>query len=314
MSLWAWQLRNPDVTDPAKAIEAVKKSRNNQTQCELSSSLASNFLRLIVRPLFSQARNPILTPAGQRAPEWDTKIRHHGEYATAEPWKDPQNASAIDLLRWSITVQDTKSVEANWALLVPPMLKMIDDIDLHWKATGSSLLTLLLERAPPTLLSRTGLSNVFSDSLFPLFTYLPTLTPEIESIALFDEVFPATLALAVVAHPTSTSSSPSSTSLSTQREKFIDRVIRDGILSPLFHAPPATYPKLGTSLLSHLPALLEMTGIDSVKHLQSLTSSISNILSDPLCLAYPPLPLSALKGLQSLISNSWATGQSAQGG
>jgi tRNA nucleotidyltransferase (CCA-adding enzyme) len=298
----AWQLRNPGVTDPADAIEAVKASKSENS--ELSSRLVSHFLQLTIRPLFSQARpNPHLTAAGDKAPERDVKGAATWNDTSKEPWKDPKNVYAIELLKWSISSMDSDGVAANWGSLVPPILKMIDDIDLEWKATGCELLTLLLPSTPPSLLSRTRLGDVFADSLFPLFTYLPTLTDEKDSIMLLDKVFPALMALVDVSHPMS-NTQPIST-LSTPRERFLDKLLRDGVLGPLFHTSPSSYPRLATTLLSHLPTLLHTMGIDSVKHLQSLVPLLSGILAEPLGLAYSPLMVAAAKGLQSVMLNAW---------
>lgn len=299
----AWQLRNPDVTDPTEAIDAVKADKDKNRNSELPSRLASHFLQLTVRPLFLQAKsNPNLTPAGNKAPEREQKSRYPDD-TSKEPWKEPKNGSSIELLRWCLSILDEKGVEANWGLLIPPILKMVDDIDLNWKATGCSLLTLLLKSTTPSLLSRTGLGNVFEDTLFPLFTYLPTLTPESDSVLLLDKVFPALMALVEVMHPTPPS--PPTSSLSTPRENFLDKILRDGVLAPLFHAPPSAYPKLATALLSRLPLVLDTMGIDSVKHLQSLVPLLSNILAEPLGLAYSPLMVTAAKGLQCIIQNAW---------
>jgi hypothetical protein len=45
--------------------------------------------------------------------------------------------------------------------------------------------------------------------------------------------------------------------------------------------------------------------IDSVKHVQTLTTVLSNILAEPLGLAYPPLMIAAAKGMQAVILNAW---------
>jgi hypothetical protein len=309
----AWQLRNPDVKDPSEAIAAAKASMNS----ELPSRLAAHFLQLTVRPLFSQtSSNPDVSSAGYKAPSRPRKAKLPDD-TSAAPWKERTNSWAIELLRWSISILDAKGIEANWALLIPPILKILDDIDLQWKAVGAELLTLLLKSTPPSLLARTGVGKVFEDTLIPLFTYLPTLTPENESVVLLDKAFPALMALPDVLYPPSptpntVSSLPSpstkptpDSSLSTPREKFLDKLLRDGILSPLFHAPPSAYPKLATTLLSHLPPLLRAMGIDSVKHLQPLTTLLSNILAEPLGLAYPPLMVAATKVLQSVVLNAW---------
>jgi hypothetical protein len=303
----AWQLRNPTITDPTEAIEAVKASREQTgdvKNSELPSALASHFLQLTIRPSFSQTK-PVtnLTPAGHAAPASHNLKSKFPDDTSKEPWKDPKNASVIELLRWSLMALDQAGVEKNWGLLIPPILKMIDDIDLTWKSTGCELLALLLRNTPSSLLKRTGLGNVFEESLFPLFTYLPTLTEEKDSVLLLDKVFPALVALANVVHPPS--KTPSASSLSTPREKFLDKILRDGIIAPLLHAQPSVYPKLATTLLSHLSPLLNSMGINSVKHLQPLTTLFSNILAEPLGLAYPPLMIQASRALQALIQNAW---------
>ncbi|KAH7115984.1 tRNA nucleotidyltransferase [Dendryphion nanum] len=302
----AWQLRNPSITDPAEAVEAVKESKTSKS--ELSSCLATHFLTLTVRSLFSQDKNPnpTITPAGNKAPVRDTRgPARYPEDTSGAPWKDPKNSSAIDLLKWSIASLDSKAIESNWHLIIPPILKMTDDLDTHWKATGCDLLTTLLTSTPPSLLKRTGLNAVFEDTLFPFFTYLPTLTPEPESIVLLSKVHPALLALANAIHPSDRSQNPPPSSLSTPREKFLDRILRDGFLAPLFHAPPSAYPRLATMLLEQHNTLVQSMGIDAVKHLQALTSLLSTILAEPLGLAYVQLMVAATKSYRVLIQNTW---------
>ena len=324
-----WQLLHPETTDPAAAVEMVKSSnldikaeepkKKAKKNSELSARLAAHFLRLTIRPLFSAQKHPNLTATGRKAdlPE-DQKASLPDDTSTAL-WKDPKQAYAIDLLRWVLSVLDAKGVEENWGLLIPPILSMMDDIDTKWKATGCQLLTSLLKSTPASLLARTGLGKLFEETLMPLFTYLPTLTPEEESIQLLDNVFPAVLALASILYPPTppTQSSPSFSQKQKQKpvdpfnrperkhEKFLDAILRQGILATLFHAQPATYPALASTILLHLPELLQEMGIDSVKHLQSLIPLLSGILAEPLGPTYPRLLVTATKGLQSVILNGW---------
>ncbi|KAJ4352652.1 CCA tRNA nucleotidyltransferase, mitochondrial, partial [Ascochyta clinopodiicola] len=114
----AWQLRNPSATDPAEAIEAVKKARESDS--ELPHRLASHLLKLTIPPFFPQTK-----PTS--AFELSSK---------PAPWKDPHNDYVLDLLGWSIRALDRKAIEQNWHLLVPPILKMIDDSEAKDKARG----------------------------------------------------------------------------------------------------------------------------------------------------------------------------------
>ena len=197
----AWQLRNPNTTDTAEAIEAVKASRSEQNESELPLRLASHFLQLTIPPLFPQNKPTSNALEASRQPA---------------PWKDAGNQYALDLLAWTIRTLDRKTIEAKWQFLMPPILKMMDDIDVEWKAKGCHLLGLLLEvlrRTPSSgssqkatmqkssstsFLQRSGYHNIFAEALLPMFTYIPSITPEKESVTLFREVFPAVTSLALL--------------------------------------------------------------------------------------------------------------------
>jgi tRNA nucleotidyltransferase (CCA-adding enzyme) len=297
----AWQLRNPGSTDSAAAIEAVKASGHEQTNSELPLRLASHFLQLTIPPFFPQNNPALNTLEASRLPA---------------PWKDPTARYALDLLAWTITVLGRKEIEAKWHLLAPPTLKMIDDMDAEWKAQGCRLLNLLLERLrepstnmlpkskattnqhPSSFLHRTGYHNVFADTLLPLFTYIPSLTPEPEAVVLFRELFPALTSLALLL--------PTEISKGDTRIRFLDKILRQGILAPLAHFPtPSTYPELATVILSHLQVLLGHLGVESVKHLPNVTPLLSIILQEPFILGHKPLALSTLNALQAVMLNAW---------
>ncbi|KAL1798990.1 hypothetical protein ACET3X_003027 [Alternaria dauci] len=296
----AWQLRNPNVTDPTEAIEAVKVSRAEKTDSELPLRLASHFLQLTIPPLFPQNKptSNALEASRQLA-----------------PWKDTANRYALDLLEWTISALDPKTIEAKWYLLMPPILKMIDDVAVEWKARGCHMLGLLLGNLHQTVvaddakksmarqgsanfLQRTGYHNIFAEALLPMFTYIPSITPEAESVTIFKEVFPTVTLLAQFL--------PADTSKGDSRERFLDKILREGVLSPLAHfLTPSSYAGLATLIMSHVPDLLGLMGIGTVKHLPDLVPLLSVILQEPLELSHKPLLLSTLKALQSVLLNAW---------
>jgi hypothetical protein len=212
----------------------------------------------------------------------------------------------LDVLEWTISALDRKTIEAKWHLLMPPILRMIDDSDVEWKARGCHMLGLLLGNLHQTtagqgstnFLQRTGYHNVFAEALLPMFSYIPSITPEAESVKLFKEVFPAVTSLAQLL--------PRDSSGSDSRERFLDKILREGVLSPLAHFPtPSSYPELGTVIMSHVSGLLGLMGLDTVKHLPDLVPLLSAILQEPFALSHQPLLLSALKALQSVLINAW---------
>ncbi|KAF2083294.1 hypothetical protein K490DRAFT_52041 [Saccharata proteae CBS 121410] len=290
-----WQLRNPGVTDPSAAIEEVK----NQRSGELIPALASHILRLTIRPLFAQ------TPR----PQPRVHSVHFGEEneEAAKPWKKPSEAYALDLLRWVLTTMSTSRVEKEWPMLVPPILTLIDDSDTAYKATGCVFLKLLLEATPPPLLHRTGLADVFEDAVMPCLSYLPTLTPEPESITLLDAAYPALITLAHTRFPRAnndTNPEPIFSPASAARAKLLDRILRHGILFSFAHAG-MDHARLATTLCHHLRILIQELGIESVKHLSSLIPLLSNVLSEPLGSLHPPLLAGAARALQEVMLNAW---------
>ncbi|KAE8828583.1 hypothetical protein CFE70_007860 [Pyrenophora teres f. teres 0-1] len=295
----AWQLRNPDVTDPAAAIEAVKASRGEQTDSELPLRLASHFLQLTIPPLFPQnkPRSNALEASRQRA-----------------PWKEAGNQYALDLLEWTIGTLGQKSIEAKWHFLMPPILQMIDDVEVQWKAKGCHMLGLLLGRLQKAgdvdrsktgskkdssnFVQRTGYHNIFADALLPLFTYIPSITPEQESATLFKEVLVAVTLLALLL--------PVDANNGDNREQFLDKILGQGILSPLAHFPtPSSYPELATLIVCHVPVVQGHMGIDTVKHLPDVVPLLSAMLQEPFALSHVPLVDGTLCALQSVMLNAW---------
>lgn len=296
----AWQLRNPTATDPSEAIEAVKAFKSEKNESELPSRLASHFLQLTIPPFFPQSRASLNTLEASRQPK---------------AWKEAGNAYVLDLLAWSIRAVDQKMIEAQWRFLIPPILKMIDDIEEEWKAKGCSLLRMLFDhlrdlqghsvstkpktsRESKSFLIRTGYHNVFKEALLPLFTYIPSLTPEREAVTLFRESLAAVISLALLL--------PDEDMQKDNRNCLLDTIVRTGILSPLAHFPtPSTYPELATVIVSNSSVLVGHMGIETVKHLPDLIPMLSTILQEPFALSHTKVVIATLHAVQNVISNAW---------
>lgn len=263
----AWQLRNPDITDPAQAIAEVKKSREG----ELPSRLITHFLSLTIPPFFPQTSST-----------GDDEDK---------PWKNPKSEYFLDLLRWSLKTCSEADVKNNISYLRPPIMELLLDTDLSWRTRACELITLLIEAASPAFIKAHGYDKMFSSELFPFFTFLPSLTPEPESVALLESVFPALITLCET---------------TGKEEKELDKLVREGVLAPLHHFPmPGSYPKLATLLLTQLPILLDLLKINSVKHIQAVLPLLSTIMQDPLTPSHPPLLHAACKSTQSVVLNGW---------
>ena len=67
-------------------------------------------------------------------------------------------------------------------------------------------------------LHRTGYHNIFAEALLPMFTYIPSITPEAESFTLLKDVFPTVTLLAHLL--------PADTDKGDSRERFLDKILR----------------------------------------------------------------------------------------
>ena len=304
----AWQLRNPGTTDSQQAIEEVK---NHQTKGELTSDLIRHFLKLTIRPLFIKASPATVTEQGrkvttERLPEKLTMSDMDDK--TAKPWKSAKDTYSLDILRWVVHSLDERTVAGVWPLIIPPLLTLVDDWEARYKALGASFMTALLGATPPELLERTGLGEVFEQALMPCLTCLPTITDEAESIPLLSAVYPALLMLARKRFPvpqnvTTTSVQTPLTPLERSKVKFLDSIIRKGIIYGYSHCG-TSYPAIVTILFDHLSIYLDELGIDSVKHLKYLMPMLSEALSNPTGSATVPMLVSATKALQAVIRNA----------
>lgn len=320
----AWQLRNPDKSDPEEAIEQVRLSREDQEQKqgELTKDLIHHFLGLTIRPLFAKTQHPTsITAQGRKRttevlPSKFEDLRLNEDESQTKPWKE-QDSYALDLLEWALrSLPDGETIEKNWGLLVPPLLTVVDDLDHSMKARGCIMLKLLLDRTPPYLLARTGIGDVIEEAVMPCLSYLPTLTPEDESIALLSAAYPTLIALSKVRYldnppkPKTQRKPHGPTSgdrfRSTPKEKqfhFLDTLVRQGILSGFAHA--SDHVRVAETLFIYLIPLIDELGIEFVKHLKHVLPLITNVLSNPFGPAYPPLLIAAAKALQTLMLNCW---------
>lgn len=236
---------------------------------------------------------------------------------------------ALDLLRWVIDTLSTSNakylLEPLWPLIIPPVLTFIDDHEIRFKVLGVQLLTSVLRATPRELLAKTGLAPVFEESLLPCFSYLPDLTPEGESITLLDVAVPAMFELIRVRFPDPTAPGASWMSIPASHSsvfgncaKSLTCLLRTAILAPLSQCPSSQYPRLASTVLSHLPSLLEALGHNTIRHLRDIFPQLTDILTHPLVAHHLPLLLSAVQGLQAVVINSrprmvWYRGEVTKG-
>lgn len=117
------------------------------------------------------------------------------------------------------------------------------------------ILTLFLSKCPLKTLKSTGIDAVLRDTAFPSLLFLPTLTPEEESVPLLRAAYKSLLTLALLDEDQQ----------SKWRRDLLDKLVRDGILTGYAHAPE--HIRVVETLMQETTQIVEAHGIYTVKHL-----------------------------------------------
>ncbi|KAI4110231.1 MAG: hypothetical protein LQ345_007039, partial [Seirophora villosa] len=211
-----------------------------------------------IKPFFFKARTPLLTPAARQAISPLPGPNGPSEFdAQNKPWKF-HSPHVVTIFRWVISQLDVPLVEVHWPLIIPPLLAIVDDVSITYKIKGCSLLLLFLNVCPASLLERTGLGEIFHATLVPYLLYLPSLTPEEESIPVLDATYTALIALTKARYGTSDTESP--------RTRALDVIFRYGVLKGYAHAGENV--RIARLLMEKSSDLVSAMGLHCVKHLK----------------------------------------------
>lgn len=123
---------------------------------------------------------------------------------------------------------------------------------------GLEILVLFLTKCPANVLLSTGIGSIFEEAVFPTLMFLPTLTPEDESIRLLRLAYRALLLLAGVDHGCD--------NYNQRTRRLLDRILREGVLAGYHHASENI--RLVQVFLETAAAIVDGLGIFCVKHLQ----------------------------------------------
>jgi tRNA nucleotidyltransferase (CCA-adding enzyme) len=331
-----------DTTDVLARLKHLKSEDNKLTSLTQAISLLelvpkkgapledvlSSLLTDVLKPIFASTPNPNLTPAGRKnlvsIPPTTGRFNALFLENDRKPWK--QASWPIDILRYVIHQYESQPtrkeiVEKQFYLLVPPILALIDDSEISSKTCGCELLSALcytILGCKSSILSRSGLADVFADSLKANFLLLPTLTPENESLALLHQLYPAFRALASATYPPGTlpasvksghleaallkpsvAGTRPSYPYRDPRQQMLDTILRHGILASYYHA--SDHVAIAEFLVHEATFVISDMQINAVKYLSQLLPLLRSILTNPLGAAYPPLLVAAAELLGSLI-------------
>jgi hypothetical protein len=103
--------------------------------------------------------------------------------------------------------------------------------------------------------------QVFEDAVFPILSYLPSLTPEAESVYLLGPAYATLLVLANKQPAVGKDSIPGG-----PKNSLLDKMLRDGVLMGYFHAKE--HVRIVAVLCDKTAAILNEMGVHAVKHLK----------------------------------------------
>ncbi|KAK4199679.1 mitochondrial CCA tRNA nucleotidyltransferase [Triangularia verruculosa] len=279
--------------NPAKTAKLVNDILKTYPFPNKADFITSTVLQSYLRPLFSKSKPSTITSSGRKA-EYQTDNSREGipdDTAATKPWKFTDLRS-IPVFSWAVTEADDALISTHWPSYIPVLLTLVDDSTTSIRQTGLTILTNFLFKIPAKTLQDTGLGQVFADAVFPTLSYLPSLTPEDESLQLLKPAYEALLVLAGK-QPTT----------GNAKNAMLDKLIREGIFTGYFHAK--SHVKIVELLCRETVEILGAMGVGGVKHLKDLIPMISAILTDPFASAAPLTLLSAIQALQAVLRNCW---------
>lgn len=261
--------------------------------------LAEDLLAGLLRPLFARSRPAAVTASGRKAEFVEPTPQAVHEDPALKPWKH-EHRYAVAVFEWAVSASDVglgflqrgsiltdhtlqqDILAKSWPSYTPILLTLLDSAETEMKTRAIRIFSAFWARCPPGLMDRVGLTSVFEDAVFPAVLYLPSLTPEDESILLLDAAYPALAQLAGLSHappPSPLHGQPANQAdeketeriittpdLTAQQRKLMDKIVRDGVMTGHFHA--RDYARLTMLFCEELHLLVSGTGILAIKYLK----------------------------------------------
>lgn len=156
----------------------------------------------------------------------------------------------------------------HWPLFLPILLSLAEDHNTAVRIKGLQILGFFLDACPANVILSAGVDNVIQDAVFPTLLFLPSTTPESESIEILYPAYRVLLRIAQL--------DPNPKSL--RRRRFLDKLLRDGVFVGHFHA--SEYPRIVEVLMNITKDIVSCLGFFSAKHLQVNNKGLDR---KPLC-------------------------------
>lgn len=144
----------------------------------------------------------------------------------------------------------------HWPLFLPILLSLAEDHNTRVRIKGLHIIGLFLDTCPANTILSAGIDNVIQEAVFPTLLFLPSTTPESESIELLYPAYRVLLRIAQL--------DPDPKSL--RRRRLLDKLLRDGVFAGHFHASQNA--RIVVVLMNVTKDIISCLGLYSAKHLQ----------------------------------------------
>ncbi|KAI0897105.1 hypothetical protein F4806DRAFT_423088 [Annulohypoxylon nitens] len=306
-----------DVTDPwataessALAHKLLEAQLQTLDETQIKSLIVEEILTTFIRPLFSKSRSAAVTASGRKAEfvessRYDTVDRETPE---TKPWKY-SHRYAVTVFSWAVEHSDAALLQTHWPSFTPALLTLLDESHASLKIRALQIFRSFWSRCPPNLMQNTGLATVFEDAVFPAVLFLPSLTPEYESLEILGAAYPALFEMAGLTY---TNHGPEAgpglsgsekQQITESRRKLLDKIVREGVMVGYHHTKD--HVRLVGLLCEVLVCIINGMGILAVKHLKDLVPMVSEVMTDPFGTKHPPTLTSATQLLQAILRNCW---------
>ncbi|KAI1443638.1 hypothetical protein F5Y02DRAFT_196773 [Annulohypoxylon stygium] len=306
-----------DVVDPWATAESSALARKlleaqlqTLNESQIKSLIVEEILITFVRPLFSKSRSAAVTASGRKAEfvepsRYDTLDRETPE---TKPWKYAHRY-AVTVFFWAVEHSDAALLQTHWPSFTPALLTLLDESHSSLKIRALQIFRSFWSRCPPNLMQNTGLATVFEDAVFPAVLFLPSLTPEDESLEILGAAYPALIEMAGLTYTKHgpeagpVLSGSEKQQITESQRKLLDKIVREGVMVGYHHAKE--HVRLVGLFYKVLVCIINGMGILAVKHLKDLVPMVSEVMTDPFGTKHPPTLTSATQLLQAILRNCW---------
>jgi hypothetical protein len=309
-----------------QASSIVEPGHDDQT---LVPSILQELLVHIIKPLFTSQHSSLTSSGRKRLVPAPPTLPHQTTISSdldSPRWKNKFTFIILShiIATYNVLPTDLQSgvFSEQFYLLVPPILNTIDDYEAESKAAGYELLVQLCQmdtKIGSSMVKRSGLLDVFIDSMKTNFMMVPTLTEEETSLKILRPLYTAFFAVVDAGVPAPIEGNDKAaeddhgmllTPVQSQRNKYYTLLLRHGIFAALLHLNTAesagpTYVELITFLLRQLRLTIARLDVFAVKDFHVVIPMMKAVLMNPFSLVNSPLIRACLDVYTVCIEVGW---------